>query len=35
VDEDASIVAPFSERQRLVRKDLHDNLDRDYAATDE
>jgi 2-methylisocitrate lyase-like PEP mutase family enzyme len=35
LDEDASLVAPFSERQRLVRKELHDKLDRDYAANDE
>jgi 2-methylisocitrate lyase-like PEP mutase family enzyme len=35
LDEDATLVAPFSERQRLVRKELHDKLDRDYAAKDE
>jgi 2-methylisocitrate lyase-like PEP mutase family enzyme len=32
LDEDPSLVAPFSERQRLVRKDLHDKLERDYAS---
>ncbi|MFM0205397.1 carboxyvinyl-carboxyphosphonate phosphorylmutase, partial [Paraburkholderia fungorum] len=34
LDEDASLVAPFSERQRLVNKPLYDQLDRDYAAKD-
>jgi 2-methylisocitrate lyase-like PEP mutase family enzyme len=32
LDEDASLVAPFSERQRLVNKPLYDQLDRQYAA---
>jgi 2-methylisocitrate lyase-like PEP mutase family enzyme len=32
LDEDPSIVAPFSERQRLVNKPLFDELDRKYAA---
>lgn len=31
LDEDASLVAPFSERQRLVNKPLYDELDREYA----
>jgi 2-methylisocitrate lyase-like PEP mutase family enzyme len=35
LDEDASLVVPFRERQRLVRKELHDKLDRDYAPKDE
>ncbi|WP_042877564.1 isocitrate lyase/PEP mutase family protein [Cupriavidus necator] len=34
LDEDASLVAPFSERQRLVNKPLYDALDREYAAKD-
>jgi len=34
LDEDASLVAPFSERQRLVNKPLYDQLDRQYAAKD-
>ncbi|EDZ99381.1 putative carboxyvinyl-carboxyphosphonate phosphorylmutase [Burkholderia sp. H160] len=34
LDEDATIVAPFSERQRLVNKPLYDRLDREYAAKD-
>ena len=32
LDEDATIVAPFSERQRLVNKPLYDRLDKEYAA---
>ncbi|QCP52606.1 oxaloacetate decarboxylase [Trinickia violacea] len=35
LDEDASLVAPFSERQRLVNKPLYDKLDREYAVKDE
>ena len=35
LDEDATLVAPFSERQRLVNKPLYDKLDREYAAKDE
>jgi 2-methylisocitrate lyase-like PEP mutase family enzyme len=35
LDEDPSLVAPFSERQRLVNKPLYDKLDREYAAKDE
>ncbi|MGO4303766.1 MULTISPECIES: isocitrate lyase/PEP mutase family protein [unclassified Cupriavidus] len=35
LDEDASLVAPFSERQRLVNKPLYDALDREYAAKDD
>ncbi len=34
LDEDATLVAPFSERQRLVNKPLYDRLDREYAAND-
>ncbi|AXF10782.1 carboxyvinyl-carboxyphosphonate phosphorylmutase [Paraburkholderia graminis] len=34
LDEDATLVAPFSERQRLVNKPLYDRLDREYAAKD-
>ncbi len=34
LDEDASLVAPFSERQRLVNKPFYDQLDRKYAAKD-
>jgi hypothetical protein len=34
LDEDATLVAPFSERQRLVNKPLYDKLDREYAAKD-
>ncbi|QGZ64896.1 isocitrate lyase/PEP mutase family protein [Paraburkholderia acidisoli] len=34
LDEDANIVAPFAERQRLVNKPFYDQLDRDYAAKD-
>jgi 2-methylisocitrate lyase-like PEP mutase family enzyme len=32
LDEDPAIVAPFSERQRLVNKPFFDDLDRKYAA---
>ncbi|WP_244850864.1 oxaloacetate decarboxylase [Caballeronia sp. SL2Y3] len=32
LDEDPAVVAPFSERQRLVKKPLFDELDRKYAA---
>jgi len=32
LDEDASLVAPFSERQRLVNKPLYDLLDREYVG---
>ena len=32
LDENASLVAPFTERQRLVNKPLYDQLDREYAA---
>jgi len=34
LDEDPSLVAPFSERQRLVNKPLYDQLDKQYAAHD-
>ena len=34
LDEDATLVAPFSERQRLVNKPLYDRLDKEYAARD-
>lgn len=34
LDEDANIVAPFAERQRLVNKPFFDKLDREYAAKD-
>jgi 2-methylisocitrate lyase-like PEP mutase family enzyme len=34
LDEDTSVVAPFSERQRLVNKAFYDQLDREYAAKD-
>ncbi|MEM5446622.1 oxaloacetate decarboxylase [Paraburkholderia guartelaensis] len=34
LDEDATIVAPFAERQRLVNKPLFDRLDREYAPKD-
>ena len=34
LDEDAPLVAPFSERQRLINKPLYDQLDREYAAKD-
>lgn len=32
LDEDPNVVAPFSERQRLVDKPFYDDLDRKYAA---
>ena len=32
LDEDPGIVVPFSERQRLVNKDLFDRLEREYAT---
>jgi 2-methylisocitrate lyase-like PEP mutase family enzyme len=32
LDEDPAVVAPFSERQRLVNKPFFDELDRKYAA---
>ena len=34
MDEDPAIVAPFSERQRLVRKPLYDELDARYKTDD-
>ncbi|NYH98807.1 isocitrate lyase/PEP mutase family protein [Cupriavidus plantarum] len=34
LDEDATFVAPFSERQRLVNKPFYDALDKKYAAKD-
>jgi 2-methylisocitrate lyase-like PEP mutase family enzyme len=34
LDEDPSLVVPFSERQRLVNKPLYDQLDKQYAAHD-
>jgi 2-methylisocitrate lyase-like PEP mutase family enzyme len=34
LDEDPSLVVPFSERQRLVNKPLYDQLDKQYAASD-
>jgi len=33
LDADVTLVAPFSERQRLVNKPLYDALDRQYAAS--
>jgi len=32
LDEDAAIVAPFAERQRLVDKALYDALEAKYAS---
>ena len=34
LDEDSDLVAPFSERQRLVQKPLFDSLEQRYASTD-
>ena len=34
LDEDAKIVAPFAERQRLVNKPFYDQLDKQYASKD-
>ncbi|HEY9459347.1 MAG TPA: carboxyvinyl-carboxyphosphonate phosphorylmutase, partial [Paralcaligenes sp.] len=32
LDEDPSLVAPFSERQRLVSKDFYDQLEQKYRT---
>jgi 2-methylisocitrate lyase-like PEP mutase family enzyme len=34
LDEDPAIVAPFNERQRLVKKALYDSLDEQYRDVD-
>jgi hypothetical protein len=34
MEEDPNLVAPFSERQRLVQKPLFDSLDQRYKADD-
>jgi hypothetical protein len=34
LDENPAIVAPFNERQRLVKKALYDSLDEQYRDVD-